>query len=40
MVLGSACQFLQVLQHATTGLQLWLMQDYGYDERNVSLLMW
>ena len=39
MVLGSARPLLQALQHATTELQAWLMNDYGYDERASSLLM-
>ena len=39
IVLGSARPLLQALQHATTELQRWLMDDYGYDERGASLLM-
>ena len=39
IVLGSARPPLQALQHATTELQHWLMDDYGYDERGASLLM-
>ncbi|MDA0350399.1 MAG: acetamidase/formamidase family protein, partial [Verrucomicrobia bacterium] len=39
VVLGSARPLLQALQHATTELQRWLMEDYGYDERGSSLLM-
>ncbi len=39
IVLGSARPLLQALQHATTELQHWLMDDYGYDERGSSLLM-
>lgn len=39
LVLGSARPLLQALQHATTELQRWLIQDYGFDERGASLLM-
>lgn len=39
MVLGSARPLLQALQHATTEMQHWLMEDYGFDERGSSLLM-
>ena len=39
MVLGSARPLLQALQHATTELLRWLMNDYGFDERGASLLM-
>ena len=39
VVLGSARPLLQALQHATTELQRWLMEEYGYDERGSSLLM-
>jgi len=39
MVLGSARPLLQALQHATTEMQRWLMEDYGFDERGSSLLM-
>ena len=39
MVLGSARPLLQALQHATTELQRWLMDDYGFDERGSSLLL-
>ena len=39
MVLGSARPLLQALQHATTELQRWLMKEYGFDERDASLLM-
>lgn len=39
MVLGSARPLLQALQHATTELQNWLMNDYGFDERGSSLLL-
>jgi amidase len=39
VVLGSARPLLQALQHATTELQRWLMEDYGFDERGASLLM-
>ena len=38
-VLGSARPLLQALQHATTELQRWMMDDYGFDERGSSLLM-
>jgi amidase len=39
VVLGSARPLLQALQHATTEMQRWLMEDYGFDERGSSLLM-
>jgi amidase len=39
IVLGSGRPLLQALQHATTELQRWLMEDYGFDERGSSLLM-
>ena len=39
MTIGSARPLLQALQHATTELQHWLMNDYGFDERGSSLLM-
>jgi len=39
MVIGSARPLLQALQHATTELLHWLMNDYGFDERGASLLM-
>jgi acetamidase/formamidase len=39
VVLGSATPLLQSLQHATTELQNWLMEDYGFDERGAALLM-
>jgi acetamidase/formamidase len=39
MVLGSARPLLQALQHATTELQRWLMNDYGFDERGSSMLL-
>lgn len=39
IVLGSARPLLQALQHATTELLRWLMEDYGFDERGASLLM-
>lgn len=39
MVLGSARPLLQALQHATTEMQRWLMEDYGFDEHGSSLLM-
>lgn len=39
VVLGSATPLLQSLQHATTELQRWLMEDYGFDERGAALLM-
>lgn len=39
VVLGSARPLLQALQHATTEMQRWLMEDYGFDERGASLLM-
>jgi amidase len=39
VVLGSARPLLQALQHATTEMQHWLMEDYGFDERGSSLLM-
>lgn len=39
VVLGSARPLMQALQHATTELQRWLMEDYGFNERGSSLLM-
>ena len=39
MVLGSARPLLQALQHATTELLRWMMDDYGFNERGASLLM-
>src|SRR5574340_389256 len=39
VVLGSATPLLQSLQHATTELQRWLTEDYGFDERGAALLM-
>ena len=39
MVLGIARPLLQALQHATTELLRWLMNDYGFDERGAFLLM-
>ena len=39
MTIGSARPLLQALQHATTELQRWLMNDYGFDERGSSLLL-
>ena len=39
MTIGSARPLLQALQHATTELQRWLMDDYGFDERGSSLLL-
>ena len=39
IVLGSDTPLLQALQHATTELQRWLMEDYGFDERGSSLLL-
>lgn len=39
MTIGSARPMLQALQHATTELQRWLMNDYGFDERGSSLLL-
>jgi amidase len=39
MTIGSARPLLQALQHATTEMQRWLMDDYGFDERGSSLLL-
>jgi amidase len=39
LVLGSARPLLQALQHATTEMLIWLMEDYGFDERSASLLI-
>lgn len=39
MTIGSARPLLQALQHATTELQRWLMNDYDFDERGSSLLL-
>ncbi len=38
-VLGSARPLEQALQHATTELLRWLMEDHGFDERGASMLM-
>jgi acetamidase/formamidase len=39
MVLGSERPLLQALQHATSEMHRWLMQDYGLSERGAALLM-
>ena len=39
MVLGSERPLLQALQHATSEMHRWLMQDYGLSERGASILM-
>lgn len=39
MVLGSARPLLQALQHATTELQRWLMEEHGFNERGAALLL-
>jgi acetamidase/formamidase len=39
MVLASARPLLQALQHASTELLRWLIDEYGFDERGASLLM-
>lgn len=39
VVLGSARPLMQALQHATTELQRWLIEDHGFNERGSSLLM-
>lgn len=39
MVLGSERPLLQALQHATSEMHRWLMQDYGLSERGAGLLM-
>jgi amidase len=39
MVLGSERSLIEALQHATTEMHRWLMQDYGLSERGASLLM-
>lgn len=39
MVLGSARPLLEALQLATTELQGWLIDEYGFDERGASMLM-
>ena len=39
MVLGSERPLLQALQHATSEMHRWLMQDYGMSERGASILM-
>ena len=39
MVLGSERSLLEALQHATTEMHRWLMQDYGLTERGASVLM-
>lgn len=39
MVLGSARPLLQALQHATSEMQRWLMEDHGFSERGASVFM-
>jgi amidase len=39
MVLGSERPLLQALQHATSEMHRWLMQDYGLSERGAAILM-
>jgi acetamidase/formamidase len=39
MVLGSERSLIEALQHATSEMHRWLMQDYGLSERGASLLM-
>src|SRR5687768_4209122 len=39
MVLGSERPLLQALQHATSEMHRWLIQDYGLSERGASILM-
>jgi amidase len=39
MVLGSARPLLEAFQHATTELQKWLMNDYGFTERGAQAFM-
>jgi acetamidase/formamidase len=39
MVLGSERPLLQALQHATSEMHRWLMQDYALSERGASILM-
>ena len=39
MVLGSERPLLQALQHATSEMHRWLMQDYGMSERGAAILM-
>jgi acetamidase/formamidase len=39
MVLGSARPLLQALQHATSEMHRWLMNEYGLSDRGASLLM-
>ena len=39
MVLASERALLEAFQHATTELMLWLMSDYGFDERTASMLL-
>jgi acetamidase/formamidase len=39
MVLGSSRPLLEALQHATSELQHWLMDDYGFTERGAQTFM-
>lgn len=39
MTLGSERSLIEALQHATSEMHRWLMQDYGLSERGASLLM-
>ncbi len=39
MVLGSARPLLEALQHATSELQQWLIDDYGFSERGAGTFM-
>lgn len=39
MVLGSSRALLEALQHATSELQRWLMDDYGFTERGAQTFM-
>jgi acetamidase/formamidase len=39
MVLGSERSLIEALQHATSEMHRWLMQEYGLSERGASLLM-
>ena len=39
MTVGNARPLDQALQHATTELMHWLMEDYGLDTRAASILL-
>jgi len=39
IAIGSATSLQQALQHATTELHHWLDDDYGFNERSLSILL-